>query len=52
MNYTIVAIDWVMMWLFALFAWWHSVMIMRRMDDKLEELKGYFNTKFNEQEKK
>ena len=52
MNYTIVAIDWVMMWLFALFAWWRSLMIMRRMDDKLEELKVYFNTKFNEQEKK
>ena len=24
-------------------------MITRRMDDKLEELKSYFNTKFNEQ---
>ena len=26
-------------------------MISRRMEDKLEELKSYFNTKFNEQEK-
>ena len=25
-------------------------MITRRMEDKLEELKSYFNTKFNEQE--
>ena len=25
-------------------------MIRRRMEDKLEELKSYFNTKFNEQE--
>ena len=25
-------------------------MIARRMEDKLEELKSYFNTKFNEQE--
>ena len=25
-------------------------MITRRMDDKLEELKAWFNTKFNEQE--
>ena len=27
-----------------------NVMITRRMDDKLEELKAYFNTKFNKQE--
>ena len=27
-------------------------MITSRMDDKLEELKAYFNLKFNEQEKK
>ena len=25
-------------------------MIMRRMEDKLEELKSYFNIKFNKQE--
>ena len=27
-------------------------MITRRMDDKLEELKTYFNSKFNKQEEK
>ena len=27
-------------------------MITRRMDDKLGELKAYFNSKFNEQEEK
>ena len=28
----------------------NDVMITRRIEDKLEELKSYFNTKFNEQE--
>ena len=27
-------------------------MITKRMEDKLEELKSYFNTKFNEQEER
>ena len=56
-NYTIVAIDSFMMWCgeskqrsisISLFAWWRNVMITRRMDDKLEQLKAYFNTKFKE----
>ena len=68
-NYNVVAIDSLMMWLcgksrntpssllylpddIALFSWWNNVMITSRMDDKLEELKAYFNLKFNEQEKK
>ena len=60
-NYTIVAIDSLMMWCgeskqpsisISLFAWWHNVMITRRMDDKLEQLKAHFNTKFKEQEEK